>query len=67
MKAHLNENKSLKVRYSSWKNNLKWPTSESTMLRGSKSTATDEINQWKDKIGKVEAEMEEITTIADDI
>ena len=29
--------------------------------------ARDEINQWRDKIREVEAEMEEITTIADDI
>ena len=28
---------------------------------------TDEINQWRDKIREVQAEMEEITTIADDI
>ena len=29
--------------------------------------ARDETNQWRDKIREVEAEMEEITTIADDI
>ena len=30
-------------------------------------TITDEINQWRDKIQKVEEEMEAITTIVDDI
>lgn len=30
-------------------------------------TITDEINQWRDKIRKVEEEMEAITTIVDDI